>query len=82
MDKIQNNDSYGFKRLESKNAKNAIIQKLSQDFNLTPIIAEAFYQQVSIYFNEHSNISLSSGEVSYEAVSCFVRAYEGIKLSC
>jgi hypothetical protein len=42
MDKIKNTDSYGLKRLESKNAKNAIIQKLSQDFNLTPIIAEAF----------------------------------------
>ena len=58
MDKIQNSDAYGLKRLESKNAKNAIIQKLAQDFNLTPIIAEAFYKQVSIYFNEHSNISL------------------------
>ncbi|MBS3944309.1 MAG: hypothetical protein KGZ42_02325 [Melioribacter sp.] len=68
MDKINNHDSYGLKRLESKNAKNAIIQKLSQDFNLTPIIAEAFYKQVSIYFQENSNISLSSGEVSYEAV--------------
>lgn len=35
MDKIQNNDAYGLKRLESKNAKNAIIQKLAHDFNLT-----------------------------------------------
>jgi hypothetical protein len=50
MEKISNSDSYGLKRLESKNAKNTIIQKLSQDFNLTPIIAEAFYKQVSIYF--------------------------------
>ena len=54
MDKIQDNDAYGLKRLESKNARNAIIQKLAQDFNLTPIIAEAFYKQVSIYFQEHS----------------------------
>lgn len=68
MEKSNNSDSYGLKRLESKNAKNAIIQKLAQDFNLTPIIAEAFYKQVSIYFQEHSNITLSSGEVSYEAV--------------
>lgn len=29
MDKINNHDSYSLKRLESKNAKNAIIQKLS-----------------------------------------------------
>jgi len=81
MDKIQNNDAYGLKRLESKNARNAIIQKLSQDFNLTPIIAEAFYKQVSIYFQEHSNISLSSGEVSYEAVSSTEPAGKHIRLT-
>lgn len=81
MDKIKNNDTYGLKRLESKNAKNAIIQKLSQDFNLTPIIAEAFYKQVSIYFQEHSNISLSSGEVSYEAVCSSEPAGKHIKLT-
>jgi hypothetical protein len=81
MDKIKNNDAYGLKRLESKNAKNAIIQKLSQDFNLTPIIAEAFYQQVSVYFSEHSNISLSSGEVSYEAVCSIEPAGKHIRLT-
>lgn len=81
MDKIINHDAYGLKRLESKNAKNAIIQKLSQDFNLTPIIAEAFYKQVSIYFQEHSNISLSSGEVSYEAVCSSEPAGKHIKLT-
>lgn len=81
MAKIKNNDSYGLKRLESKNAKNAIIQKLAQDFNLTPIIAEAFYKQVSIYFQEHSNISLSSGEVSYEAVSSTEPAGKHIRLT-
>ena len=81
MDKIQDNDAYGLKRLESKNARNAIIQKLAQDFNLTPIIAEAFYKQVSIYFQEHSNISLSSGEVSYEAVSSTEPAGKHIRLT-
>lgn len=81
MVKVKNNDSYGIDRLESKNAKNAIIQKLAQDFNLTPIIAEAFYKQVSIYFHEHSNISLSSGEVSYEAVSSDEPAGKHIRLT-
>ena len=81
MEKINNSDSYGLKRLESKNAKNAIIQKLSHDFNLTPIIAEAFYKQVSIYFQEHSNITLSSGEVSYEAVSSTEPAGKHISLT-
>ena len=68
MVKVQDSDSYGLKRLESKNARNAIIQKLAVDFNLTPIIAEAYYQQFSRYFQEHANVSLSSGEVAYEAV--------------
>jgi hypothetical protein len=41
--KNQNNDTCGLKRLKSKDAKNAIIQNLTPDFNPTPIIAEAFY---------------------------------------
>mgnify|MGYP000002775351 CR=1 FL=1 len=73
--------NYGIKRLESKTAKNAIIQKLSQDFNLTPIIAEAFYQQVACYFNEHANVSLSSGEVAYEAVAADEPAGKHIRLT-
>ncbi len=81
MVKLQNHDSYGIKRLESKNAKNAIIQKLANDFNLTPIIAEAYYSQVSHYFSEHSNVKLSSGEISYEAVSADEPAGKHIRLT-
>jgi len=73
--------NYGIKRLESKTARNAIIQKLSQDFNLTPIIAEAFYQQVASYFNQHANVSLSSGEVAYEAVAADEPAGKHIRLT-
>jgi hypothetical protein len=81
MAKIQNNDNYGIKRLESKNARNAIIQKLAQDFNLTPIIAEAYYQQFTLYFQEHTNINLSSGEIAYEAVSADEPAGKHIRLT-
>lgn len=76
---VKNN--YGIKRLKSKDAKNAIIQKLAVDFNLTPIIAEAFYQQFSLYFQEHANISLSSGEVAYEAVAAEEPAGKHIRLT-
>jgi hypothetical protein len=79
MDKSQTN--YGFQRLESKNARNAIVQKLSTDFNLTPIIAEAFYQQIALYFQEHANISLSSGEIAYEAVAALEPAGKNISLA-
>ena len=73
--------SYGIKRLESKHARNAIVQKLSNDFNLTPIIAEAFYQQIALYFEEHANISLSSGEIAYEAVAAEEPAGKHIRLT-
>ncbi len=66
---VNTRSEYGIKRLESKNARNAIVQKLAEDFNLTPIIAEAYYQQVSRYFEAHANIALSSGEIAYEAVA-------------
>ena len=81
MVKSQNSDSYGLKRLESKNARNAIIQKLAVDFNLTPLIAEAFYQQFSLYFQEHANVALSSGEIAYEAVSSDEPAGRHIRLT-
>jgi hypothetical protein len=71
----------GILRLKSKDARNAIIQKLAADFNLTPIIAEAFYQQFSLYFQEHANISLSSGEIAYEAVAADEPAAKHIRLA-
>jgi hypothetical protein len=67
--------------LESKNARNAIIQKLASYFNLTPIIAEAFYQQFSLYFKEHANIKLSDGEMAYEAVAADEPAVKHIRLT-
>lgn len=79
MSSLQND--YGIKRLESKNARNAIIQKLASDFNLTPIIAEAFYQQFTLYFKEHANIKLSDGEIAYEAVSADEPAGKHIRLT-
>ena len=44
-------EQYGALRLKSKEARAAIVQKLGTDFNLTPIIAEAYYQQVAQYFH-------------------------------
>ena len=77
----QQDDYLGIKRLQNKSSKEAIIQKLSMDFNLTPIIAEAYYSQFSSYYEEHSNVSLSSGEISYEAVSADEPAGKHIRLT-
>lgn len=73
--KVPEKDGYGIKRLQSKNVKNAIIQRIAQDFNLTPIIAEAYFRQISAYFNEHLNIKLTSGQIAYEAVAAEVSDY-------
>jgi biotin operon repressor len=72
---------YGILRLKSKDARAAIIQKLATDFNLTPIIAEAFYQQFSLYFEEHANVALSTGEIAYEAVAAEEPASKHIRLA-
>jgi len=81
MAKKKQDDYLGIGRLKSKSSKDAIIQKLSVDFNLTPIIAEAFYSQFSQYYEEHSNVTLSNGEISYEAVSADEPAGKHIRLT-
>ena len=81
MDKIKSEQGYGVQRLQSKDARSAIVQRLAVDFNLTPIIAEAFYQQFSMYYQEHANVSLSSGEIAYEAVSAEEPAGKHIRLT-
>jgi len=72
---------YGALRLKSKEARAAIVQKLGTDFNLAPIIAETYYQQVSHYFEEHANVTLSSGEIAYEAVAADEPAGKHIRLT-
>jgi hypothetical protein len=79
MADVKNN--YGLSRLQSKSARNAIVTRLAQDFNLTPIIAEAYYQQFDQYYREHTNISLSSGEIAYEAVAAEEPAGKHIRLT-
>lgn len=55
-------------RLKSKSVKNAIINNLAKDFNLTPILAEAYFNQIKDYFLEHAEIELNSGQLQYLAV--------------
>ncbi len=45
------------KRLQSKSVKNSIINKIASDFNLTPILAEAYFNQIKNYFIEHVDIN-------------------------
>ena len=77
----QNDTAYGIKRLESKNARAAIIQKISADFNLMPLVAEAYYKQISSYFEQHADVQLSSGQICYEAVAAEEPAGKHIALA-
>jgi hypothetical protein len=79
--KVKDKDTYGIKRFQSKNARNAIVQKISEDFNLTPIIAEAYFKQISTYFQEHMNVELCSGQIAYEAISVDEPASKHIALA-
>ncbi len=73
--------AYGINRLESKNARAAIIQKISADFNLMPIVAEAYYKQISTYFEQHAEVQLTSGQICYEAVAAEEPAGKHIALA-
>lgn len=55
-------------RLKSKSVKNSIINNIARDFNLTPILAEAYFNQIKDYFLSHADIKLSSGQVHYLAI--------------
>ena len=55
-------------RLLAKSVKNAIINNIAQDFNLTPILAEAYFSQIRNYFSEHTDLNLSSGQMHYLAI--------------
>lgn len=56
------------KRLQSKSVKNAIVNSISHDFNLTPVLAEAYFNQIKTYFLEHANLELTPGQMHYLAV--------------
>ncbi len=55
-------------RLQSKTARSAIIASIARDFNLTPILAEAYFTQISDYFLQHAECDLASGQCQYLAV--------------
>jgi hypothetical protein len=55
-------------RLQSKSVKQSIISSIARDFNLTPILAEAYFSQISDYFAQHAELDLRSGQLQYLAV--------------
>ena len=55
-------------RLQSKSVKQSIVSSIARDFNLTPILAEAYFSQISDYFLQHAELQLGAGQCHYLAV--------------
>ena len=55
-------------RLQSKSVKQSIVSSIARDFNLTPILAEAYFSQISDYFLQHAEVQLGAGQCHYLAV--------------
>jgi hypothetical protein len=62
-------DTYGTDRLEAKDVESAIVTRIVEDFNLTPILAKAHYDQMVGYFGEYGKVPTQSGEICYLAVA-------------
>jgi Protein of unknown function (DUF1670) len=62
-------DAYGTARLAAKDAESAIVARICEDFNLTPVLARAHYEQMARYFAEFGRMALQPGELCYLAVA-------------
>jgi Protein of unknown function (DUF1670) len=62
-------DAYGTARLAAKDAESAIVARICEDFNLTPVLARAHYEQMARYFADFGHMALNPGELVYLAVA-------------
>lgn len=62
-------DFYGTGRLAAKDVESAIVARIQQDFNLTPVLARAHYEQMARYFSEFGHVPARPGELCYLAVA-------------
>lgn len=62
-------DAYGTARLAAKDAESGIVARICEDFNLTPVLARAHYEQMARYFADYGHMALRPGELCYLAVA-------------
>jgi hypothetical protein len=62
-------DAYGTARLAAKDAESAIVARICEDFNMTPVLARAHYEQMARYFSDYGHMALRPGELCYLAVA-------------
>src|SRR5262249_16589741 len=61
-------DAYGTARLAAKEAESAIVARICEDFNLTPVRARAHCEQMARYFADYGHVATQPGELCYLAV--------------
>ncbi len=54
---------YGTDRLAAKEAESAIVARICEDFNLTPVLARAHYAQMARYFADYGHVADPAGRV-------------------
>ena len=57
-----------FNRQELKNPESAVINEISKRFNLTPILAQAYYEEIKGLFEEHFRVPEQTGVIQFEAI--------------
>lgn len=62
-------DAYGTARLAAKDAESAIVARICEDFNMTPVLARAHFEQMARYFSDFGHMALQAGELCYLAVA-------------
>jgi hypothetical protein len=55
-------------RLQSKSVKKSIISRIARDFNLTPILAEAYFSEICDCFLHHAELELGAGQCLYRVL--------------
>lgn len=66
-------------RLARKNPREAIVTQIQNDFSLTRIFAEAYFEQMELYFRQHTALDLAHGQIGYEAVAADEPAGKALK---
>src|SRR5215217_4628800 len=62
-------DAYGTARLAAKDAGSAIVARICEDFNMTPVLARAHFEQMARYFSDFGHMALQPGELCYLVVA-------------
>lgn len=62
-------DAYGTARLAARDAESAIVARICEDFNMTPVLARAHFEHVARYFSDFGQMALQPGELCYLAVA-------------